>query len=29
MKQDAIWQVAVLDDHPLIGKAIQYRFRTS
>lgn len=25
MKQDAIWQVAVLDDHPLISKAIQYR----
>ncbi|MBA0035769.1 response regulator transcription factor [Pantoea sp. BIGb0393] len=25
MKEGAIWQVAVLDDHPLIGKAIQYR----
>lgn len=25
MKDSAIWQVAVLDDHPLIGKAIQYR----
>ncbi|XXN62639.1 response regulator [Enterobacter ludwigii] len=25
MKESAIWQVAVLDDHPLIGKAIQYR----
>ncbi|HBZ14549.1 response regulator [Pantoea sp. NPDC088449] len=25
MKETAIWQVAVLDDHPLIGKAIQYR----
>ncbi len=25
MKSQAIWQVAVLDDHPLIGKAIQYR----
>lgn len=25
MKEKAIWQVAVLDDHPLIGKAIQYR----
>ncbi|WP_343550904.1 response regulator transcription factor [Pantoea sp.] len=25
MKEEAIWQVAVLDDHPLIGKAIQYR----
>jgi DNA-binding NarL/FixJ family response regulator len=25
MNETAIWQVAVLDDHPLIGKAIQYR----
>jgi DNA-binding NarL/FixJ family response regulator len=25
MKEKAIWQIAVLDDHPLIGKAIQYR----
>jgi DNA-binding NarL/FixJ family response regulator len=25
MNENAIWQVAVLDDHPLIGKAIQYR----
>lgn len=25
MKESAIWQIAVLDDHPLIGKAMQYR----
>lgn len=25
MKEEAIWKIAVLDDHPLIGKAIQYR----
>ena len=25
MKESAIWQIAVLDDHPLIGKAVQYR----
>ncbi len=25
MKESAIWLIAVLDDHPLIGKAMQYR----
>ncbi len=25
MKESVIWRVAVLDDHPLIGKAMQYR----
>ncbi len=25
MKESAIWQIAVLDDHPLICKAMQYR----
>lgn len=25
MKESAIWHIAVLDDHPLIGKAMQYR----
>lgn len=25
MKESATWQIAVLDDHPLIGKAMQYR----